>query len=205
MTSYRRNRVEGGSCFFKGASGRAAIAIAERPCRTLARGLSIRNQRRPLTIDAIAFLPDHLRAIWTLPAGDDDLAGRSRLIKTHCPAPCRGGARTPPRLRLCRRRRPAPERDEREYGERQDLRAYRRDRRAADIASAFSRAGDRLIAAIHRRLRRRRRAGSATARVRRTRRAPPRPRPRSRQAPSGSSRGRRGAAPPPSSPAPGRR
>ncbi len=36
----------------------------------------------PFTIDAIVILPEHLHAVWTLPAGDNDFALRWRLIKT---------------------------------------------------------------------------------------------------------------------------
>lgn len=38
--------------------------------------------RHPFTIDAAVVLPDHLHAIWTLPAGDADFATRWRLIKS---------------------------------------------------------------------------------------------------------------------------
>jgi len=37
--------------------------------------------RRPFRIDAIVILPDHLHAIWSLPAGDADYATRWQLIK----------------------------------------------------------------------------------------------------------------------------
>jgi putative transposase len=37
--------------------------------------------RHPFTVDAIVILPDHLHALWTLPAGDSDFSTRWRLIK----------------------------------------------------------------------------------------------------------------------------
>ena len=37
---------------------------------------------RPFDIDAIVLLPNHLHAIWTLPANDADFATRWRLIKS---------------------------------------------------------------------------------------------------------------------------
>jgi REP-associated tyrosine transposase len=38
-------------------------------------------RRHPFTIDAIAVLPDHRHAIWTLPEGDSNFAVRWQLIK----------------------------------------------------------------------------------------------------------------------------
>jgi putative transposase len=37
---------------------------------------------RPFSIDAMVVLPEHLHAVWTLPPGDDDYAGRWRSIKS---------------------------------------------------------------------------------------------------------------------------
>ncbi len=81
MTGYRRNRVAGGSYFF-------TVNLAERRRRLLTDNIELLRaafravrRRRPLTIDAIAVLPDHLHAVWTLPAGDDGFAARWRLIK----------------------------------------------------------------------------------------------------------------------------
>jgi putative transposase len=39
--------------------------------------------RHPSHIDAFMVLPDHLRALWTLPPGDHDYATRWMLIKTN--------------------------------------------------------------------------------------------------------------------------
>lgn len=46
-------------------------------------GRSIRSVRveRPFRVVAIALLPDHLHAVWELPAGDVDYSTRWRLIK----------------------------------------------------------------------------------------------------------------------------
>ncbi|MEN6483946.1 MAG: transposase, partial [Syntrophobacteraceae bacterium] len=38
-------------------------------------------ERHPFSIDAIVILPDHLHALWTLPAGDCDYPTRCALIK----------------------------------------------------------------------------------------------------------------------------
>ena len=39
------------------------------------------RRERPFAIDAAVVLPDHLHAIFTLPAGDSDYSGRWRAIK----------------------------------------------------------------------------------------------------------------------------
>jgi putative transposase len=39
------------------------------------------KRERPFRIDAMVILPEHLRAIWTLPPDDDDYAARWRMIK----------------------------------------------------------------------------------------------------------------------------
>ncbi len=82
MTNYRRNFVPGSSYFF-------TVNLAERRLRLLTEHIGLlraafRNTRaqRAFTIDAVAVLPDHLHAIWTLPEGDADFATRWRLIKS---------------------------------------------------------------------------------------------------------------------------
>jgi putative transposase len=47
------------------------------------------RQSHPFAIDAFVILPDHLHAIWSLPAGNCDFSTRWRLIKSrNCsPAP----------------------------------------------------------------------------------------------------------------------
>jgi putative transposase len=82
MTTYRRNFVPGGSYFF-------TVNLAERHLRLLTENISelraafrYLRARHSFTIDAIAVLPDHLHAIWTLPEGDSDFALRWRLIKS---------------------------------------------------------------------------------------------------------------------------
>ena len=81
MPSYRRNFLPGGSFFF-------TVNLAERRSRLLIDNIELlravfRNTRRrhPFAIDAIAVLPDHLHAIWTLPEGDTDFSTRWSLIK----------------------------------------------------------------------------------------------------------------------------
>ena len=82
MTNYRRSNLPGASYFF-------TVNLADRSSRLLTEHVALlRNafeytrNRHPFTIDAIVILPDHLHAIWTLPAGDSNFALRWRLIKT---------------------------------------------------------------------------------------------------------------------------
>ncbi|MGZ3184344.1 MAG: REP-associated tyrosine transposase [Telluria sp.] len=46
-------------------------------------GEAMRHARakKPFSVDAWCVLPDHVHAIWTLPAGDDDFAARWRAVK----------------------------------------------------------------------------------------------------------------------------
>ena len=83
MANYRRNFIPGGIYFF-------TVNLAVRSERLLIEHIEIlraafRAVRRdhPFSIDAIAVLPDHLHAVWTLPQGDCDYALRWRLIKTN--------------------------------------------------------------------------------------------------------------------------
>jgi putative transposase len=82
MTNYRRNFVSGGVLFF-------TVNLAERRLRLLTEHIDLLRTafretrlRHPFTIEAVAVLPDHLHAIWTLPEGDADFATRWRLIKS---------------------------------------------------------------------------------------------------------------------------
>jgi putative transposase len=82
MTAYRRNLVAGGTYFF-------TVNLADRRWSLLTENVELlwaafryTRHRHPFTIDAIVILPDHLHALWTLPAADSDFATRWRLIKT---------------------------------------------------------------------------------------------------------------------------
>lgn len=78
---YRRADVAGGTYFF-------TVNLAERK-RTLLvtyvdllrSVLRVVNARHPFHIDAMVVLPDHVHAVWTLPAGDCDYPTRWMLIK----------------------------------------------------------------------------------------------------------------------------
>ncbi len=78
---YRRAHVPGSTYFF-------TVNLVDRRRRLLVeyvdilRGVMRRvREGHPFAIDAIVILPDHLHALWTLPDGDVDYAGRWSLIK----------------------------------------------------------------------------------------------------------------------------
>jgi putative transposase len=82
MPNYRRNRVAGGTHFF------TVVTLRHRPILTtdiarpiLHRALAGVQRKRPFAIDAIVLLPDHLHAIWTLPAGESDYSLRWAEVK----------------------------------------------------------------------------------------------------------------------------
>ncbi|MHB1351419.1 MAG: REP-associated tyrosine transposase [Desulfobulbaceae bacterium] len=82
MVLYRRNRVLGGTYFF-------TVALRDRRARTLTDHIDVlrsvvmaAHAEHPFTMDAMVVLPEHLHAVWTLPSGDADYAGRWRLIKS---------------------------------------------------------------------------------------------------------------------------
>ncbi len=82
MPNYRRAWSPGGTWFF-------TVTLADRRSRLLVDRVDVLRQafqvvrvHHPFHIDAVVILPDHLHAIWTLPAQDTDFATRWRLIKT---------------------------------------------------------------------------------------------------------------------------
>ncbi|TAH68143.1 MAG: transposase [Rhodopseudomonas palustris] len=81
MVRYRRNLLPGGTFFF-------TVTLANRQSSALITHIDLLREafrqtrsRKPFVIDAIVILPDHLHAIWTLPAGDADFPGRWKAIK----------------------------------------------------------------------------------------------------------------------------
>lgn len=81
MNNYTHNRVPGATYFF-------TVRLLDRRSTLLtdyiaAFGEAIRQARirKPFHVDAWVALPDHAHAIWTLPPGDDDCAGRWRAVK----------------------------------------------------------------------------------------------------------------------------
>jgi putative transposase len=81
VPDYRRNRVPGGTYFFTVALlDRRSSLLVERIADLRAAVRTVK-QRYPFHIDAWVVLPEHIHAIWTLPAEDADFSGRWREIK----------------------------------------------------------------------------------------------------------------------------
>jgi putative transposase len=81
MSHYRRVKLSGGTYFF-------TVNLMDRRAKTLTDNIDLlrnayANMRRkhPFHCDAIVILPDHLHAVWTLPAGDCDYSKRLQLFK----------------------------------------------------------------------------------------------------------------------------
>lgn len=82
MTNYRRARVKGGTYFFTVVLQNRRSDLLVRYIHELRESIYRAKQLHPFAIDAIVILPDHLHAILSLPAEDDDFPLRWRLIKT---------------------------------------------------------------------------------------------------------------------------
>lgn len=82
MPEFRRYFVPGGTFFFTLVTGRRETLFRSKQARTLL-GNTMREIREELPFEtvAIVLLPDHLHAIWTLPAGDADDPRRWKGIK----------------------------------------------------------------------------------------------------------------------------
>ncbi|MBF8270206.1 MAG: transposase [Gammaproteobacteria bacterium] len=82
MVAYRRNRVAGGTYFFTVTlQDRTSTRLVEHMVELRPTLRSVMRER-PFRIDAMVVMPDHMHAVWSLPPGDDDYAGRWRLIKS---------------------------------------------------------------------------------------------------------------------------
>jgi putative transposase len=91
MPNYRRALVDGGCWFF-------TVNLHDRGSRLLVEHIDIlreavraTRQRFPFQIDAMVVLPDHIHAVWTLPADDSDFSMRWRLIKVRFSKAIPGG------------------------------------------------------------------------------------------------------------------
>ena len=82
MTNYRRNLATGGTYFFTVNLADRSRTLLTDHIYELRDALSYVKKRHAFNSDAMVVLPDHLHAIWTLPANDFDYPLRWRLIKT---------------------------------------------------------------------------------------------------------------------------
>jgi putative transposase len=81
MPRYRRAKIAGGTFFFTLALGNRSSDLLVRQIDRLRDVYRSVQKQRPFETVAICILPDHLHAIWTLPADDADFAMRWNLIK----------------------------------------------------------------------------------------------------------------------------
>lgn len=82
MSNYRRAAVPGAVYFF-------TVALADRRSRALVEHVDALRaafvatvREHPTQVDAMVVLPDHLHAVWRMPAGDADFPLRWRKLKT---------------------------------------------------------------------------------------------------------------------------
>nr|WP_307735382.1 transposase [Massilia soli] len=79
---YRRSLEAGATYFFTvNLADRGSGVLVERVDELRAAVRKVRDAR-PFRIEAWVVLPEHMHAMWTLPEGDWDYAGRWRAIKT---------------------------------------------------------------------------------------------------------------------------
>ena len=81
MVLYRRNRVEGGTYFFTVTLRDRRSSLLIHCISQLRAAYAMAQKKMPFETVAIVILPDHLHAVWTLPAEDADYSGRWRLKK----------------------------------------------------------------------------------------------------------------------------
>jgi putative transposase len=82
MSRYRRAKVEGGVFFFTVTLADRSSDLLLRNIDRLRRMYKSVQEHNPFETIAICVLPDHLHAIWALPAGDSNFAMRWSLLKS---------------------------------------------------------------------------------------------------------------------------
>ena len=81
MPEYRRVRIEGGWFFFTVTLADRSTDLLVKHIEKLRTAYAAALKRDPFETIAICVLPDHLHAIWALPANDADFSRRWSLIK----------------------------------------------------------------------------------------------------------------------------
>ena len=99
MPNYIRPRVTGATVFFTVALADRRSDLLVREVDRLREAVRVTRAERPFGIDAWVVLPDHLHAVWTLPAGDADYSTRWRLIKGRFAAGITAGVRSSSKIR----------------------------------------------------------------------------------------------------------
>jgi putative transposase len=84
MSDYRRAQIPGGCFFFTVVTRHREPWLADTAAiHRLRQAFRKTMNTYPFVIDAVVILPDHLHAIWRLPAGDSNFSTRWRVIKHH--------------------------------------------------------------------------------------------------------------------------
>lgn len=83
MVAYRRNRVQGACYFFTVNVKNRRLNLLTDHIDELRLAFKETQEKYPFNIIAIVILPDHIHAIWRLPAGDDDYSGRWKSLKAN--------------------------------------------------------------------------------------------------------------------------
>ena len=90
MANYKRVKIAGGTYFFTvNTYDRQPLLIADIVRKSLREAIISTRKTLPFKIDAWVLLPDHLHAIWTLPAKDANFSARWAMIKQYTSRPCR--------------------------------------------------------------------------------------------------------------------
>lgn len=81
MPNYHRVRVPGATFFFTVVLAERGSSLLTEQITDLRRAYLATIATMPVRCDAIVVLPDHMHAVWTLPAGDSGYSERWRKIK----------------------------------------------------------------------------------------------------------------------------
>lgn len=81
MPNYRRFRRKGATYFFTVNLAQSGSTLLTDEIDILRRAYGGVQKDLPFKTNAIVVLPDHLHAVWTLPAGDEDFSTRWKRIK----------------------------------------------------------------------------------------------------------------------------
>jgi putative transposase len=81
MTRYRRALIDGGVFFFTVTLSDRSSNLLVREIDRLRSAYAAVKNKYPFETVAICVLPEHLHALWSLPAGDADFSLRWNLIK----------------------------------------------------------------------------------------------------------------------------
>lgn len=81
MSNYLRPRLPGRPVFFTVCLAQRGACLLTEEIDILREAVRVTRARRPFSIDAWVVLPDHMHAIWTLPADDPNYSDRWGAIK----------------------------------------------------------------------------------------------------------------------------